>query len=178
MTHTRLPCRVERVRAACPDPHHASSPRHEAASWREVARLAMAFAAACEEIYQWSLVLVVPGDIVRDLSPNRRMNRWTRAANTRRWRTAVRLLWKDSGAVIFQPGVHIHATIRRGRIVDDDNAIAAVKAARDGLWGEGAMLGGDSAYWVKSFAVCQETGAHWKDAPELVIRITGERVQL
>lgn len=151
-----------------------SDPKAEAARWREVARLAMALAHEQEETYQKTLSLVIPGDIVRDLSPNTRLNWRVRAQRTKLWREKVTLAWLHSGRWLFKTPVNVTIIVRRGRIVDTDNLQSACKSVRDGLWGEGCMLHADDKRYIASYEVVQETGRQWREAPEVEILVTGE----
>ena len=149
-------------------------PKAEAARWREVARLAMALAHEQEEKYQQTVSLVIPGDVVRDLSPNNRLCWQAEMARTKHWRSRVHIEWIAQGRPMLKPPVSVTIIVRRGRKVDDDAPVSACKAVRDGLWGEGCMLPADDARYIASYEVVQETGKQWRQFPEVEIRVTGE----
>ena len=86
----------------------------------------------------------------------------------------ARLIWQSEGSVRFKPGVSIHITVRRGRLVDRDNCISSCKVILDSLWGDDGMLGADDARWVKSIEVIQETGGKWTKHPEVKVEVAGE----
>lgn len=151
-----------------------TDPRTGAAKWRELARLAMARAAECDEQYQQRIVLTVPGDIVRDLSPNQRLNWRARMSRNRCWRQKGQEAWKAAGSPRFKPPVSVQITVRRGRTVDSDNAVSACKAIRDSLWGPDAMLPSDSAQHLANYNVQLQTGGRWALFPEVELCITGE----
>jgi hypothetical protein len=145
----------------------------EAARWREVARQAMAKAAECEEHVTRTVTLLIPGDVVRDLSPNRRLHWRERAKRAHWWRQRVFIEWIAKGRPRFDGPVDVTVTIRRFRVVDSDNAVSSLKAARDGLWGPEAMLPEDGSKWIRSYEVRQETGAPFRDRPEVEIVVRG-----
>jgi hypothetical protein len=153
-----------------------SNPKEAAACWRELARLAMAEAATCEEQYRSVARLTMPGDIVRDLSPNRRICRQERARRAKGWRVKGRLAWLAAGRPVFSGPVRVEITVRRGRVVDDDNAVSACKAVRDSLWGPDCMLPADDWRFFESYQVRQETGGRWRMCPEVEIWIMGEKI--
>jgi hypothetical protein len=164
----------KRIETTLSDALHSTYARDAAPLWRETARLAMAMAAECEDQFQQKVVLTIPGDVARDLSPNLRLHWRERANRTHRWRAMARLIWQSEGSVRFKPGVSIHITVRRGRLVDRDNCISSCKVILDSLWGDDGMLGADDARWVKSIEVIQETGGKWTKHPEVKVEVAGE----
>lgn len=166
----RLRCQEMAVRA--PD----GDPKTEAARWREVARLAMALAHECDEQYQRTVSLIVPGDIVKDLSPNKHVGWRGKMTKAKLWRFGTKAQWVLAGCPRFKPPVAVKIIVRRGRRVDDDNLVSSCKHARDGLWGVDCMLPADDKRYISSYEVVQQTGGRWGLFPEVEIQITGEPV--
>jgi len=57
--------------------------------------------------------------------------------------------------------------VRRGRMIDQDNAIGGSKPLRDGIFNDG-LTPDDSPKWVKLGGVEFEVGKQWKDRPEVI----------
>lgn len=119
----------------------------------------------------------VPGDLVGDLSPNLRLHYYERHRRAQDWKGRAFLAWRDARVGRVEGKARIQFVVRRGRVVDPDNALASCKALIDGLKdepGRPALLPGDSARDVEYAPVRFETGARWKARPEVVVLVGGE----
>jgi hypothetical protein len=63
-------------------------------------------------------------------------------------------------------GINVNVIIRRGRVIDQDNAQACLKSLIDGLFNN-AVTPNDSRKWVLNYTVNQETGRVWQYQPEV-----------
>jgi len=116
------------------------------------------------------IVITVPFDINR-CSPNRYKRNWrAKAAEAKAARTAGRIAWCLAGKPRAAGPVDVYLLIRRGRVIDGDNAIACLKHIGDAFFNDG-VTPYDSAEWVRYVAVEQETGAEWRLHPEVVVTI-------
>jgi hypothetical protein len=126
-----------------------------------------------------SFEFTIPGDVVKDLSPNQRLHWRTRNDRAQIWKHSAWLSWANAGRVQFSGKVRITYTIRRGRVVDPDNALASAKSLLDGLafskWhkerNRDAMIQGDGPQWVEFAPVRQEIGALYRDRPEVLVQV-------
>lgn len=122
-----------------------------------------------------SVTLTIPGDPMA-LSPNRRLHRHARAKLVRTWKGQAAGVWREAGCPRLLPPVEISFTVRRGRPVDYDNAMAALKPVVDAITERGSPLGGgmipdDGPQFVRRIEVAQETGAEWKGREEVVMTV-------
>ena len=113
--------------------------------------------------------IVVPDDNAA-LSPNR--------ANGSHWRTTSRakksaknralIAWHAAGCPRVQGPfpVRVDITIRRGRVMDTDNALASLKAVIDGLF-KGQCTPDDSSAFLALQTPKQETGRAWVGREEV-----------
>lgn len=146
--------------------------------WREVARVANA---AREELQpqQYSpasgLMIRIPGDIVKDLSPNTRLHWREKAKRVAAWRERGHLAWLSGERREFPGKVSAEITIRRARAVDPDNALSSCKAAIDSLVrreGQPGPLRGDTLKDLRIESVEQQTGKEWQGKEEILIYLT------
>lgn len=119
---------------------------------------------------------IIPGDIVKELGPNALMSaHWAeKGRRVERWKLAAWLVWREAGAVQFDRRVHITFCIRRGRTVDQDNALASCKAALDGLRGPERMIPDDSEKWIASLSVIVTSGKVYRENPEVLVSVEEE----
>lgn len=115
---------------------------------------------------------------VNRLNPNR-LGRTHPAAKTR-LKNAAReragLCYAACGRPKAAGPVDVEIVLRRGAALDDDNAVAALKAVRDVLFKE-AITPDDSPAWVRYLPLRQETGARWKGREEVVFRVFAREVE-
>lgn len=110
---------------------------------------------------------VVPGD-VNNLSANRaRMNKHKRHRLVKEWQQKAWLAWSAAGAVSFKGKVHLSFLIRRGRLMDVENVMPALKALVDGVKGHGWLLVDDSPNYVEWGGVGFITGKEFALRPEV-----------
>jgi hypothetical protein len=119
------------------------------------------------------ITITVPID-AGEASPNRRgrLRQWIRIKKAHK--TAAQWAWVAAGRP--RAGAYpvtVSATIRRGRVLDDDNAKASLKAALDGLFKQ-AVTPDDSVKYVRLGTVTQETGKAFGVKPEVEFVITWE----
>ena len=114
--------------------------------------------------------LIIPVD-ANEMNPNRRgkLRDWIRAKT--RHKATARYVWIAAGKPVSVSPVTVSVTIRRGRLLDEDNARASLKACFDGLF-KNAITPDDSPKWVKLGALTQEVGGRWKLKPEIEIVVT------
>lgn len=78
--------------------------------------------------------------------------------------------WLMAGSPVVLGPVRISLTVRRGRVLDPDNAISASKQLLDALVSY-HVIEGDSAKHLSIGEVRQETGARWKGREQIVVTI-------
>jgi hypothetical protein len=108
--------------------------------------------------------LTIPID-PHETSPNQRRswavsNRYRKAA----WK-AARWVWIQAGKPTADKKVIVHYHIKRRRELDDDNAIAGMKPARDALFNNG-ITPNDGKAWVVTGLVTQE---RFSGQPEVLV---------
>jgi hypothetical protein len=109
--------------------------------------------------------ITVPVDAQR-ASPNQR-GHWAKLAKVKKeFRDAARLCWIAAGKPKVDAPVNVNVIIRRGRVIDQDNAQACLKSLIDGLFND-AVTPNDSRKWVLNYTVNQETGRVWQYQPEV-----------
>jgi hypothetical protein len=106
------------------------------------------------------------------LSPNR--------MGGRHWRSNMRLkakaketaewAWHKAGRPRFKELVVVTVTIRRGRVMDYDNAWASLKVVIDALFKK-AITKDDSATYVRFRPLKQETGKRFKGKEEVEFKV-------
>lgn len=111
--------------------------------------------------------LIIPLD-ANEMNPNRRrkLRDWIRTKTAHK--NAARIVWREAGKPVSASPVVVSVTIRRGRLLDEDNARASLKAVFDGLFKQ-AITPDDSPQWVKLGTLTQEVGKRWKLKPEIEI---------
>jgi len=111
--------------------------------------------------------LILPLD-ANEMNPNkrRRLRDWI-STKTRHKNTAY-ATWLVADRPRSASPVTVNVTIRRGRLLDEDNARASLKAVFDGLF-KGGITPDDSPQWVKLGTLTQEVGKRWKLKPEIEI---------
>ncbi len=109
--------------------------------------------------------IIVPVD-PQQASPNKR-GHWAKLAKVKHHhKETAALCWMAAGRPRSRESVHVEVIIRRGRFIDQDNALACCKALIDGLFKD-AITPDDSPTWVKSYTIRQEVGSQWKQHPEV-----------
>jgi hypothetical protein len=111
----------------------------------------------------------VPWDAGR-LSPNKRLHWGHRARVAKVALQTAQLAWRQAGSPRAKGRVRVNVSIRRGRVMDEDNALGGLKAVFDGLF-KGCVTPDDSARWVTLGRIEQQTGKAWGKAPEVVFII-------
>lgn len=85
-------------------------------------------------------------------------------------KAAATIAWRQAGSPMGTEPVAVAVTIRRGRELDPDNAIAALRDIINALF-VGRITPDDTSAWMELVVVRQETGKEWKAAPEVVFRV-------
>lgn len=111
--------------------------------------------------------LILPLD-ANQMNPNnrRKLRDWLRAKKYHK--ETAHKVWLEAGKPRASGPVTVSVIIRRGRLLDEDNARAGLKACFDSLFKK-AITPDDSTKWVKLGALTQETGGRWRYAPEIEI---------
>lgn len=112
---------------------------------------------------RWTLVIPWDAGI---LSPNRVSHRMQRYRIGALGRRAAGLVWVAAGRPRAQSRVRVDITIRRGRALDDDNALAALKPVLDGVF-NAALTPNDSLKWVTLGTITQRIDPKWKGREEV-----------
>ena len=105
------------------------------------------------------------------ISPNalKKLKHWAlRAELVREARHRAMVAWLMAGRPTC-PGpfpVRVEATIRRTRVLDDDNALGSLKAIRDELF-NGRVIPKDSTRFLRFQMPTQETGKRWAGVEEV-----------
>ena len=109
--------------------------------------------------------ITVPVD-PQKASPNQR-GHWAKLAKVKKeFRDAAHLCWLAAGRPKAEGPVNVNVIIRRGRLIDQDNALACCKSLIDGLFNK-AVTPNDSREWILNYTVNQETGRVWQYQPEV-----------
>jgi hypothetical protein len=109
--------------------------------------------------------IVVPFDAHR-LSNNQRLHWRERHRRTQAVKQAARYCWLSAGSPQAHGPVRVSMIVRRGRVIDLDNAITGTKAARDALFVK-AITPDDGPKWVELGSVRVESGKRYAEAPEV-----------
>jgi hypothetical protein len=111
--------------------------------------------------------LIIPVD-VNEQNPNRRgkLRNWIRAKMEHK--KAAYYVWVKAGKPKARSLVTVSVIVRRGHMLDEDNARASLKAVFDGLFKK-AITPDDSPEWVRLGTLTQEINKRWKYAPEVEI---------
>lgn len=124
-----------------------------------------------------AVTITVPWDPARlGANRTRRMLWQERARLTQVAREAAFCAWRAAGRPVIDGKVEVSLLVRRGRVLDPDNALAGCKAVLDQLLcrrrnGAG-VVEDDSAAFVDYVSVRFETGARWRLRPEVVVTIS------
>jgi hypothetical protein len=128
----------------------------------------------------------VAGDPLLELSPNvnpagslknprgSMMKKWRVGG---KWRRAAYAAWEAAGEPRYFEPVRIEFTVRRGRVLDPDNALAGLKSLIDGLttrrMQRPGLIPDDSAAWVSWAPIRFVTGKARSadDFPHVMIRV-------
>lgn len=116
-----------------------------------------------------TIEIVVPTDVGR-CSPNLRLCWQERSRRAKAARVSALLAWRMAGEPVAPGPVTVDLTIRRGRVMDQDNALSAFKPGLDSLF-NGAITPNDSPRWVEYGRIRQETGRQWRDNPHVVVTV-------
>jgi hypothetical protein len=120
------------------------------------------------------IVITVPCDPQRT-SPNvlvRTPNPYAKGRRIKRARVMARLAWVAAGKPTSDGPVRVDVLIRRGRILDEQNAWSALKPHMDGIFVDG-LTPNDGPAWVTLGTVTQETGKQWRGREEIVFTVQG-----
>ena len=119
--------------------------------------------------------ITVLWDVAR-LSPNARMHPGKRLRLEREAKAAAGVGYALAGHPRIDGPVDVRLLLRRARKLDDDNAIAACKHARDVLFNRNRFGTGitpdDDAAHVRVTGVDWETGPEWRGREEVVFIVT------
>ena len=112
--------------------------------------------------------IVVPWDVSRTSANNivRLRNPYARARLYKRAKDVARYAWMAAGRPTLAPPVKVDIVVRRGRRLDDDNAVSGCKQLRDAIFTDG-VTPTDAPRHLTLGTVTQETGAAWKYSPEV-----------
>lgn len=115
------------------------------------------------------LEFTILGDPYKELGGNQiRRIHWAEwGRRVARWQTAAWAAWRGAGGIQFAYPVTITYTFRRGRKTDCENL--PTKPLTDGLKGPDRMILDDDIAWLRSVHTRLETGAQWKDYPEVFV---------
>ena len=122
--------------------------------------------------------LTVPFDVARlSINARRRLHWRDEAKLVRSARTAALLAWRMADGPVSRWPVTVEITVRRGRKIDPGCVIEGAKAIIDGLcWTRNphhqGIIPDDNEEWIAYGAIRQETGAAWKQRPEIVLLVT------
>lgn len=118
-----------------------------------------------------SVILTLSGDS-DNLSPNARMNRGKKLRLVKEWREKARWSALCLDPTPFEGTVVISFVIRRGRLLDDCNAVGsiALKSIVDGLRDAG-LIKGDTLAFMRRGKVEQVAGPPWRLFPEVEVKI-------
>ncbi len=103
----------------------------------------------------------IPGDVCKALAPNRTKGfHWAVHHQSRHtYKGLALLMWRQMGQERFVGKVRLTFTVFRGRTLDPDGALGAMKPIIDGLKGE--AFTDDSARFVELAPVRFVTGKAW-----------------
>lgn len=128
-----------------------------------------------------SAITIRIGYDVQRVSPNQRLHWAERARRNRVAAAAAVYAWTLAGCPEIHGKAHVDVTIRRGRVMDQDNAVASLKSVLDALCRRRetgcGVLWDDSSKFLELGAVIQETGRRWKDRPEIELCFTPEEME-
>lgn len=100
-------------------------------------------------------------------SPNQRSRTFHKAARIKAtMREAAAWAWVGAGKPRARGPVNVTVTVRRGRAIDLDNALASCKPLIDGLFND-AITPDDSIAWIKSYTIKLDVAKKYADQPEV-----------
>lgn len=104
------------------------------------------------------------------LSPNLRLHWRVLAERKAEARRIAHFAWLGAGRPKSEGPVVVNLVIYRGRVMDNDNAIAGCKAIFDGLF-DGQITPDDSAKWVRIGEIHWRTGAKYARHPCVTVQV-------
>lgn len=116
----------------------------------------------------------IPGDVVKQLSPNQRLHWAEKNRRTQSWKQRTYLFWVQAGGKPAPGKARISFTQyrgARGRPVDADNAAASMKACLDGLVGINGLVADDGPRFVEIGPVTVIREKQYEAAPFLRVKI-------
>jgi hypothetical protein len=109
------------------------------------------------------------------LSANQRIHWRERAKRAKCAKEAARYAWHCAGSPVIDGPVEVSLLVRRGRVIDPDNALGGMKAAIDSLFNASrngyGVTPDDSAEFVRWLPVQFETGKEWLGREEVLVTI-------
>jgi hypothetical protein len=115
------------------------------------------------------LLIVVPFDPNR-LSLNQRLHWRERKRRNDAAKDAAAFGWLKVGRPRLEVPVDVEIVVKRGRVLDPDNAQAGCKPIIDALF-KNAVTPDDSQQWVRFTGTRVESGKRWKGREEVEFRI-------
>lgn len=110
--------------------------------------------------------IVVPVD-VGNANPNRLRTVRKKIHVRKTHKEAAQWAWVAAGRPVFTAfPITVNVTIRRGREMDQDNAVASLKGVMDGLF-KNAITPDDAQKYVLLGTIRQEISKEWKRKPEV-----------
>jgi hypothetical protein len=94
----------------------------------------------------------IPGDVVKQLSPNQRLHWAEKNRRTQSWKQRTYLFWVQAGGKPAPGKVRLSFTQyrgTRGRPPDGDNIVSACKGVIDGLVGLNGLVADDGPSYVE-----------------------------
>lgn len=121
--------------------------------------------------------IVVPWDPAR-ASLNRRLHWRARHEVNQAAKRAAYHAWLNAGAPRVRDGlpVRVSIVVRRGRVMDLDNALTGLKGCLDALFTGDRITPDDGPKCLELGGLRLETGKQWRDRPEVlfVVETAGE----
>jgi len=97
---------------------------------------------------------------IQKLSPNQRIHWRERAKRAKTAKFCADAAWRTAGRPSFDGPIWYSLIVYRGRVVDQDNAVAACKSILDALF-KGRVVPDDSERWAKLKSVEQMSSKAW-----------------
>jgi hypothetical protein len=109
------------------------------------------------------------------LSANQRIHWRERAKRAKCAKEAARAAWHCAGSPVIDGPVEVSLLVRRGRVIDPDNALGGFKACADALFNASrngyGVTPDDSVHYVTWLPVRFETGDKWVCREEVVVSV-------
>lgn len=109
------------------------------------------------------------------LSANQRLHWRERAVRARLAGEAARVAWHCAGSPVIDGPVEVLLLVRRGRVIDPDNALGGCKGIIDSLFNSKrngyGVTPDDSTSYVRWLPIQFETGNQWMGREEVVVTI-------